>query len=182
MNPLDQLADITPPDSVSIWPLAWGYWVAIGILLVTVVLCAFTFIKFRNKRKAKRIALVSLATLDTQNIYFAHNIHVIMKTLCSHYLPASSSSQMYGKHWQTLVLSIYKGKEPERLSKAIDYMYSSLYSPDAIQDDDVSAQNENVKNVVTEWVSSSFPCKKEPNNTAVECKVETLPLGEVPNA
>jgi hypothetical protein len=36
---------------------------------------------------------------------------VVMKTLCAHYLPHEASKTLYGSAWQSLLLSVYKGKQ-----------------------------------------------------------------------
>ena len=120
MNPLDQLADITQPNGVSMWPLAWGYWLALGLIIAIIAFGIIAFVKYRNKRKLKRESIQALAQLDINSEYYAHRVQVIMKSLCSHYLPLSSSAQMHGKQWQSLVLFVYQGKDTQRLTKVID--------------------------------------------------------------
>lgn len=181
MNPLDQLADIATPDGVSIWPLALGYWLSLGVIVAIIAFGIIAFVKYRNKRKVKRESLLALALLDISDEYYAHRVQVIMKSLCSHYLPLSSSSQLHGKQWHTLVLSIYQGKETSRLTQVIDNLYQALYSPEQKADQNSISQNKLIQLTIKEWITASFPCKKVNINQADFASLGTARTGEVHN-
>lgn len=181
MSPLDQLADILPPDAVSIWPLAWGYWLLLVIIIALIGFSIFGTLQYRRTRKAKREALKNLGDLDTANEYFAHKIQVIMKTLCTHYVPMLSSSQMHGEGWKSLVVSIYQGKETSSLNQVIDSLYQSLYYPKIKNDIDFINQNEKIKDTIEEWIKSSFPCKNEVSKPSYYQKVDDSAASEVRN-
>lgn len=163
MNPLDQLADITPPEAVSMWPLAWGYWLALALLVAIIGFVIFAFIQYRTKRSGKRKALLALANLDTSDAYFTYKVQVIMKSLCSYYLPLSASSQMHGQQWKYLVLSIYKGNELNKLTEVLDSLYQSLYFPENKIDHETSNRNQQIHSTIKEWINTSFPCKHKAN-------------------
>jgi len=187
MNPLDQLADITPPDAVSIWPLAWGYWLVLAIILVLVIYCIFAVKKFRQKRQVKREALLTLSKLDTNSKYYAHDVQLIMKSLCSHYLPLAKAAQLYANQWKSFVLAIYQGSDTERLALVIDNMYSSLYSAnnglttDTKEQVAQKQQNEQVQVTVKEWISTSFPCKKVKRDQLNVTQIATQATSEMQN-
>ncbi len=67
MNPLDQLKDIHLPTDISIWPLAWPWWILIILLLILPILAIF----LHRKNRWRKQALVQLS-----------NIAVTNKTLC----------------------------------------------------------------------------------------------------
>lgn len=127
MNPLDQLADIAPPTNVSIWPLAWGYWALIAICLLLIVWAVMSIIKYRARRKAKYHALAIMSSLDPCDEYFAHKMQVALKKVSEHYLPQHKSQMLYGSSWQAFLLSIYQGKNPTQLSKAVARLNAHLY-------------------------------------------------------
>ena len=161
MNPLNQLADIVQPDAVSIWPLAWGYWLVVVLGLGLIGFGIFTILSYRTKRKAKREALQSLANLDRKNEHYAHNVQVLMKTLCAHYLPSYSSYQMHGEKWKSLILSIYEGKETANLNQAIDDIYYALYFPKNPNGPDIITLHEKIHSSISDWIKNSFPCKNQ---------------------
>lgn len=181
MNPLDQLADIMPPDAVSIWPLAWGYWLLLVIVIALIGLCIFGILKYRNERRAKREALKSLANVDTANEYYAHKIQVLMKSLCAHYLPLLSSSQMHGEEWKSLVLSIYRGKDSSNFSQVIDELYLALYFPKITSGTNFIHQNKKIQSTIDEWIKSSFPCKNQGSNLSSYQQIDDSAAREVNN-
>ncbi len=62
-SPLDQLKDIHLPDPVSIWPLAWPWWM---LLLTIVIVVGFTFY-LRKKNTWRRQALSELKLISSEN-------------------------------------------------------------------------------------------------------------------
>lgn len=179
MNPLDQLADIIPPDAVSMWPLAWGYWIALVLVIVILGFGIIGILNYRNRRKVKREALQTLANLDSKNEYYAHKVQVLMKTLCVQYLPLYSSAQMHGEEWKSLVLSIYQGKKSENLAQVIDSLYQDLYFPKNKNDTDYIDRNQKIQSTIAEWIQSSFPCKKEASTPLSSSKIDTREVSNV---
>jgi|GEM_PF-176043 len=58
-DPLAQLQDIHLPDAVGIWPLAWGWW-----LIIIVILSGLTLLILLIKRKHQRNAYRALALME----------------------------------------------------------------------------------------------------------------------
>lgn len=181
MNPLDQLADIMPPDTVSIWPLAWGYWLALALVVTIIGLSIYAIIQYRMKRQAKREALLALAKLNTSDEYYAYKVQVIMKSLCAHYLPLSFSSQMHGQQWKSLILSVYHGKDTNSLSQALDTLYQGLYVPESKTEQDITNRNEHTQKTISKWISSSFPCNKNSESHSSRSPVAAKYSSEVNN-
>ncbi len=63
MNPLDQLKDIHLPADVSIWPLAWPWWLLFSALIASIVLAIY----LKRKNGWRKQALVQLSTIDPAN-------------------------------------------------------------------------------------------------------------------
>lgn len=185
MNPLDQLADIATPASISLWPLAWGYWLLIVLLCGLLIGFAVSLFWFRNKRQEKYIAVAALANINAQTPYFAHKVQVVMKTLCAHYLPHAASTTLYGSAWQTLLLSVYTGNQPTELEHAIMTLQKRLYTaddenaPGNVNSDSENQkrtnieQNQQVLIAMKNLVNTSFPPAKH-NAAPVACEGESL--------
>lgn len=183
MNPLDQLADITSPQSISVWPLAWGYYVVIVLVLALLALAVYGFMAFKTRRKAKYAALTKLNKIDIQEPYFAHKVQVVLKNLMTHYMPQIVSKTMHGNEWQALLLYVYRGKQTTRFEQTMLILQQRMYanteqlsllnqgvSVEADAQTTASAatteQNQQILNAVKEFVSTSFPCKTASNDNA----------------
>lgn len=193
MNPLDQLADITTPADVSMWPLAWGYWLVIVVVLTALVLSAVSIIKYRNTRREKYKAQLALNSIALQDPYFAHKVQVILKALTAHYLPPVNSQTLFGGQWLSLMLAIYKGKQPDEITQAVTAINTSLYSKNtqsnhlgvpqndahvtAIYDENhatVLAQNEKILAAMKDFVDTSFPCTTAEHSMALNTKATAM--------
>lgn len=64
-NPIDlPLRDIHLPDPISWWPLAIGWWLALGAILLAIILTYF-IVKWYTKPKLKKHALLALQEIET---------------------------------------------------------------------------------------------------------------------
>ncbi|OUR65205.1 hypothetical protein A9Q73_08555 [Bermanella sp. 47_1433_sub80_T6] len=63
MNPLDQLKDIHLPADVSLWPLAWPWWILIILLVALPTLAVY----LRRKNRWRRQALQQLNNIEIAN-------------------------------------------------------------------------------------------------------------------
>jgi uncharacterized membrane protein len=63
MNPLDQLKNIHLPAQVSMWPLAWPWWVLLAVIITTIILAIY----LKRKNAWRKQALLQLNTIDSAN-------------------------------------------------------------------------------------------------------------------
>jgi hypothetical protein len=178
MNPLDQLADIATPTGVSIWPLAWGYWLLILLVIGMLSWALVGFFQFRKKRQQKHHGMAALTSISLQSPYFAYKVQVVLKRLCAHYLPNAASQALYGNEWQSLLISIYKGSQSLQLEKAIDMLQQRLYANDTDENQPaetgnsenkesaVIGQNHLILVAIKDLVATSFPCKAHKHGPA----------------
>lgn len=96
MNNLPEIRDIHIPDGVSFFPLAYGWWVILTVLIVGFFI--FRGIMLGIKTSRKYYAIKTLNEIDTQNpITAAIKISELLKRICiSQYKTASA---LYGKDW-----------------------------------------------------------------------------------
>ena len=171
MNPLDQLADISSPDQVSIWPLAWGYWVLLAVLIGLLIWLLVSLRAYYLRRQAMRDALKQLRALDTNNAQFCLQVQVILKNVYSHYFVKQSNLQMHGQHWRKLVTQAYQGNHPEDLAHSLAQIELSLYAPETKNDTqlmpaNVREQHDKIAVSITDWIKTSLP-PKSPNAISV---------------
>lgn len=60
-DPLAQLRDIQLPESTGWWPLAWGWWLLLALVIIAL---AFTLYRLRKRRRQQRYRREALAELD----------------------------------------------------------------------------------------------------------------------
>lgn len=103
-SPLDQLADIHLPGSISWWPLAPGWWVLIALLVIA--LLAFWFWRYRAKQNRYR----KTAQQELDNIYsnyqtnqnasaFLHETSVLLRRTALTAYPKNFNASIKGDAW-----------------------------------------------------------------------------------
>ena len=96
MNNLPEIKDIHIPDAVSVFPLAYGWWVIIAFIIALFFL--IKIVLFIIKTSKKHYALKELKSIDVSNgIDAVINISNLLRRICIGKYPEASS--LYGKDW-----------------------------------------------------------------------------------
>ncbi|WP_164084621.1 DUF4381 domain-containing protein [Alteromonas flava] len=105
MDPLAQLNDIALTEPAGWWPLAWGWWLLIGLTIGAVVgIIVFALYRYR-KYRVLRLARQRVQQLDmTQTPWQgAQQINALLKQTLMHYFPHLQPQQLHGQHWYDLL-------------------------------------------------------------------------------
>ena len=148
MNNLPEIKDIHIPDAVSIFPLAYGWWV-----ILVALLCLYFLIKailFIIKTSKKYYALKELSNLDDlDNITAVIGVSNLLRRICS--IKYENAKALYGKDWVEFLTS--KGKS---LSKEASDLL--IYAP--FMDKNSKKYNskhvEEIKNFCKEWIGDNL--------------------------
>ena len=96
MNNLPEIKDIHIPDTVSMFPLAYGWWIILAALIILFLLVKF--IIFIIKTSKKYYALKELEDLDTiDNIDAVIGVSNLLRRICS--IKHKNAATLYGKDW-----------------------------------------------------------------------------------
>lgn len=99
-DPLAQLNDIHTPDTVSYWPLDWGWWLVIAIAIVILTAIVVVLIRKHRYAKARRIARAELATITSDTEDWPARLNAILKRTALAYCPQEKVASLYGEQWQ----------------------------------------------------------------------------------
>lgn len=102
MDPLAQLHDIALAEPTGWWPLAWGWWVLIAIIVTITAVTTFVLVRRAKLRKPLRQAQQQLAQINTQSMpaqQQVEQINQLLKMCCIHYFAAFNPGQLHGKPW-----------------------------------------------------------------------------------
>ncbi|AJC48523.1 DUF4381 domain-containing protein [Allofrancisella guangzhouensis] len=104
-NLLDQLRDIYLPARVSQWwPLAYGWWIVIGIFVVGLVLIAFLFYR-KKKRKIYKQSIINdfkatiQKTLENKPQEVLQDISIYLKRVALQKFPNEDIKVLHSKAW-----------------------------------------------------------------------------------
>lgn len=111
-SPLDQLADIHLPDSVSWWPLASGWWALLALLVIVLI----TVLLWRRRLKQNHYRKLAQQELDniysnyqnTQNATaFLHEISVLLRRTALTAYPKTFNASIKGQAWLDWLDRVY---------------------------------------------------------------------------
>lgn len=146
---LPELRDIYIPDGVSMWPLAYGWWVlALSIFVCVLLLQAFLFIYRRNK---KRYALRLLENISSSDIISsARNISELLRRICIYkYKEAVALS---GEKWIEFLNSHSKKKLEQ---EAADLLLNSPYVSNKQTKYSISSLRK-LQDFVRQWIGDNL--------------------------
>ncbi|PKG58922.1 DUF4381 domain-containing protein [Shewanella sp. Choline-02u-19] len=163
-NPaLASLQDIQTPTEIGLWPLAYGYWL---LLLVVLISVAAAFIYLRKRRQhtaAKRAALVELAKLDPSTAQYITNVSEILKRAAMSYCDRSLVAGLSGTHWYAW-LTAQVNSPPVELCELLklSYQRTELTQSQAIA----------LKQSAEHWLKSALPLDSKRLDAALAVNME----------
>lgn len=148
MDNLPEIKDIHIPDDVSIFPLAYGWWVILFALL-----CLYFLTKailFIIKTSKKYYALKELSNLDDlDNVTAVIGVSNLLRRICS--VKYKNAKVLYGKDWIEFLTSkgIPLSKEASDLLIYAPFMdkKSKKYNPKNIEE---------IKNFCKKWIGDNL--------------------------
>jgi len=141
-SPLDQLKDIHLPEAVSIWPLAWPWWVLIICILALVALAVY----WHKKNQWRRQALSQLKNIDTQdNLLCIQQCNRLLKQVAL-YRHGQSCASLSGEKWLNFLDS--------KVKKVIfsEQLNEFAYAPDQPTHTSASIDVIQLKKAVECWI------------------------------
>jgi hypothetical protein len=96
MQNLPEIHDIYIPDGVSVFPLAYGWWVILATIICGIIL--FKFIIWSIKTSKKHYALNKLKKIDvTATVDAAVKMSELLRRICN--VKYKKATALYGQEW-----------------------------------------------------------------------------------
>ncbi len=111
----DYLKDIHVPGDVSSWPLAIGWWIAVLLGIVFIILVAWFFVARKNRgawyiAKKEVTVLYSSYKKNLDASEFLRKLSIIMRRYCLSYYPPSGVAGLAGQPWLQFLDQGLKGR------------------------------------------------------------------------
>lgn len=152
VNPaLASMQDIQTPAEIGLWPLAYGYWLSLFMLIVFSTLLIVWIRKRRTASAAKRAALKELATLDQNGQQFAIEVSSILKRAAMSYAPRQQIAQLSGDDWYNW-LNAQVNTPQEELCRLLALRFKKAQ----LSDDEKQALRTHAQN----WLKLALPLSK----------------------
>ncbi len=165
-DPLAQLRDIHVPEEVNIWPLDWGWWVLIAVVLLVLFGLYKAITAHIRHNKARKQALALVESISEKQNNWPVALNSILKRTAMSYYPTQQVAGLYGKQWQAFLTSSLKSSDKELeggLAKLVSNIYQATPNP---------SDFETCKGAVKNWLSKAkLPKDKHTSDSLVDEKV-----------
>lgn len=152
MNPLEQLKDIHLPDTVSVWPPAYGWWLLVLILLTSIVASVIMIRRYKKVRRAQKQALVMLAAIQATQSDWPQQLNGVLKRLAIRYFPNHDVAAMHSSQWSGFLISRLPLNKQKAFQAAITPMQEMLYRNSNDSDHFAACQQQTKL-----WITSALP-------------------------
>lgn len=159
MDPLAQLNDISLGAPVGLWPLAWGWWA----LLALIVICLTTLLTLWRKRSryhlVRRLAIVEINKIAASDLAVQAKLsemNKVLKQCAKHYHTASNVNRLYGESWGAWLSSQIPAKFQPRFQQGFAPVALSLYGSQVdlgVNNNDLQQLENNFTDAALLWLS-----------------------------
>ncbi|NKF51142.1 DUF4381 domain-containing protein [Shewanella sp. WXL01] len=122
-SPLAQMQDIMLPEPIHNWPIAYGYWIVLAIIIT--VLC-YLILAWRKKRRlnaAKKQTLTLLNQLNDSAADYPQQVNALLKRLALSYLPREQVANLSGAKWTEFLDARMAPAQQGQLGKLLNMRY-----------------------------------------------------------
>lgn len=124
--PLAQLRDIHVPTEVNIWPLDWGWWALIAVVLLVLFGLYKAITAHIRHNKARKQALTLLESISVQQNNWPVALNSVLKRTAMSYYSTQQVAGLYGKQWQAFLTSALKNGD-KKLESDLALLVSNVY-------------------------------------------------------
>lgn len=104
-DPLAQLRDIHLPEPASFWPLAWGWWLLLGVLVCALLGGVYVLIQRRRKNRYRLLAEAELEHAlrrwqeHTDPAHYLQELTIILRRTALSAFPGQGLAGVQGLDW-----------------------------------------------------------------------------------
>lgn len=137
------------PSTPDFWPLPWGWWTLLAILIFSVLFVIGVF-KWRKRRLRAKKAAIALLSLEKQRITPSGAMEIVRQAVLSYY-PRDRVAHLSGESW----LDFLDSQVKTPIFRSHDKEWSiALYQKQSMTNNDV------LINQCETWLSAALPPKK----------------------
>ncbi|MCG9696291.1 DUF4381 domain-containing protein [Shewanella sp. Isolate11] len=160
-NPaLTAMKDIQPPADIGAWPLAYGYWLLLALIIIAVIGLTIILIKHHRHRAAKREALMQLSQLDSTHPQLAIEVNALLKRSAMSYLPRQQVAALDGAAWHT-----WLQQQVNQFDNNLAQLLDKRYQPQPLTADEALQ----LKAAAAQWLKQALPLKQQNSRKEEPC-------------
>lgn len=157
-NPaLASLNDIQTPDIIASWPVAYGYWVTLALIIMSITVIFYLVKRQRLYAAPKRAVIAKLKELDPNHKELSSQVNTLIKRAAMSYLPRERVAGLEGEAWYRWMNNQVKQPDPQ-----LQLLLNKRYQREGL----ASGEGQVLKALVHQWFKEALPIKMEPVKSA----------------
>lgn len=160
MDPLAQLKDIHLGQSYGVWPLAYGWWIAIVLVLLLLVIAVVYYKRRQQKRLAMRQALTQLKNL-TPDQDWPQQLNQLLKRLSISYFPHEQVAGLHQQQWLHFLTRQLPAQKQEAFTRDYQLLLQNLY-----QKQPADLELAHYQQLGQQWIKGALPPGKKQRQEA----------------
>lgn len=153
-NPaLASLKDIQTPDIVTSWPIAYGYWVTLALIIMVITAIFYLAKRQRLYSAPKRIVIAELKNLDPDHEALSSQVNTLIKRAAMSYLPREEVAGLEGEMWHHWMNTQVKQPDPQ-----LQVLLDKRYQREGL----ASGEGSILKTLAHQWFKEALPIKVKP--------------------
>ncbi|TWX56328.1 DUF4381 domain-containing protein [Colwellia hornerae] len=159
---LAQLKDIHLPEQIHNYPLAYGWWILLTCLLLTLIFVVIKWQKHRSLCQAQKLALAKLENTDNND-----EIITLLKWAAFQYFPRNQVASLHGKQLEYFFINTLATKQQDKFQRLSAQQFINKYQPTE------NSSNETLKEAAHLWLSQAIPPKVLKQKTVIKHEITT---------
>jgi len=153
-NPaLASLKDIQTPEVITSWPIAYGYWILLALIIVTIAAIYYLVKRQRRDSAPKRIVIAALKELDPNHQALSSQVNTLIKRAAMSYLPREQVAGLEGQAWYRWMNTQVKLPDPQ-----LQQLLEKRYQREGL----ASGEGPKLKTLAHQWLKEALPIKVNP--------------------
>jgi hypothetical protein len=149
---LAQLKDIHLPEQVHNYPVAYGWWILLTLLLIAVILAVVKWQKHRKRCHAKKLALTSLNNAQDND-----EIVTLLKWAAFQYFPRNEIASLHGQQLENFLISKLTTKQQDKFKTLCGQQLKNKYHP--VEASSNEPLNRTLQEAAQLWLNQALPPK-----------------------
>lgn len=151
MNPLDNLNDIAVPSGVSFWPLAWGWWFVIALVLLVIVSAGVAMVRHSRRHAARKATFKLLKHQFQQHTLSLSSANTLLKRVCMTYSTRETVAALHGEQWvNTLKRCVQPKLKNHPTTEKLTVFKQAQYLPD--QENNQTLSQREIYDITGHWL------------------------------
>lgn len=158
MDPLQQLNDISLGDPIGIWPLAWGWWLLVLLIIVAVSTAVWLIRRRLMFNAARRGAITELQAIESQHLSSHQRtaaINDVLKRCARHYFEHELVNTLHSGDWIKWLTLQLPEKYQDNFSNEFSDFTEALYASKNVENKQNNARENRHVEAALCWVANA---------------------------